>query len=369
VYVDAMIARDRDTDANGTLDQRLYVMQDANFNVTALVDISGSVVERYVYDAFGAVTVLDASWAIQSGGSNYVWVYLHQGGRFDSVSGLYNFRNRDYSPTLGRWVTMEPIGTNSGTNNLYECLENDPLTSLEPSGLKVCVIAIEGFLGKPKFSYDPLGKIYKDLATNAVSTLKNQEIEYAYYGALEGGTREKLASLAKNKKANDFIVIVGYSWGGARAVDLTRNVTTELKWAPGPFGGAKILPHLEDVCRPHGNAIDLIFTINPVPRPDPTAKFPGSPKADVLARTWINHYQEVDTSTLAALTGFIDKKRDRGLPGQAITGAKNIPYTAKDLAVIPDPNNKGRVFTEGNEHIFIPYSKSVQDSFVNSIKA
>src|SRR5262249_22934938 len=38
VYADAMLLRDRDTDANGSLDERLWVQQDANYNVTALVD-------------------------------------------------------------------------------------------------------------------------------------------------------------------------------------------------------------------------------------------------------------------------------------------------------------------------------------------
>ena len=41
VYVDGLVLRDRDTDANGTLDERLYSMQDANWNTTALVSISG----------------------------------------------------------------------------------------------------------------------------------------------------------------------------------------------------------------------------------------------------------------------------------------------------------------------------------------
>jgi YD repeat-containing protein len=35
VYVDALIARDRDTDSNGSLEERLYAQHDANFNVTA----------------------------------------------------------------------------------------------------------------------------------------------------------------------------------------------------------------------------------------------------------------------------------------------------------------------------------------------
>ena len=53
VYVDALILRDRDSDGDGTLDERLWVVQDANFNVTAVVDDSGEVVERYIYDPFG----------------------------------------------------------------------------------------------------------------------------------------------------------------------------------------------------------------------------------------------------------------------------------------------------------------------------
>jgi hypothetical protein len=48
--VDALVLRDRDTGGDPELDERLYVQQDANFNVTALVDTAGNVVERYVYD-------------------------------------------------------------------------------------------------------------------------------------------------------------------------------------------------------------------------------------------------------------------------------------------------------------------------------
>src|SRR5207237_5877853 len=89
VYVDAMIERDRDADGNPAngLEERLYVQQDANWNVTALVNTSGSVVERYVYDAYGAVTYLNATWGTLSG-SAYSSIYLHQGGRLDTATGL-----------------------------------------------------------------------------------------------------------------------------------------------------------------------------------------------------------------------------------------------------------------------------------------
>jgi YD repeat-containing protein len=66
-YVDELVLRDRDTDANGSLDERLYAMQDANYNVTGIVDTSGAVVERYTYTPYGVRTVLTANWQPTTG--------------------------------------------------------------------------------------------------------------------------------------------------------------------------------------------------------------------------------------------------------------------------------------------------------------
>ena len=49
VWVDAMIFRDRDSDSDGSLDERVYVQQDANYNVTSLIDITGAVLKRFVH--------------------------------------------------------------------------------------------------------------------------------------------------------------------------------------------------------------------------------------------------------------------------------------------------------------------------------
>ncbi|MCI0702284.1 MAG: RHS repeat-associated core domain-containing protein, partial [Planctomycetia bacterium] len=104
------------------------------FNVTALVNTSGSVVERYAYTPFGVVTVMNASWTT-IGSSAYAWAYLHQGGRFDSTSGLYHFRNRDFSATLGRWTTMDLIRYSAADNNLYRAVGNQPVALTDPTGL------------------------------------------------------------------------------------------------------------------------------------------------------------------------------------------------------------------------------------------
>jgi RHS repeat-associated protein len=109
------------------------VQQDANWNVTAVVDASGNVAERYVYDPYGGATVLAPDWSSR-GTSLFGWIYLHQGGRFDTTSGLYYFRNRDYSPTLGRWMELDPLGYSGGDNNLYRYEQNGPTNSTDSTG-------------------------------------------------------------------------------------------------------------------------------------------------------------------------------------------------------------------------------------------
>jgi RHS repeat-associated protein len=132
VYVDAMILRDRSV-SGGTLNERLLVQQDANWNVTAVVNSSGSVVEREVYDPYGSVSFLTNAWTTEAA-SAYLWTYDFQGGRFDIVSGLYNYRNRNESPTLGRWEQMDPIGFGGNDIDLFRYASDNPAVGLDPTG-------------------------------------------------------------------------------------------------------------------------------------------------------------------------------------------------------------------------------------------
>jgi RHS repeat-associated protein len=142
VYVDALVLRDRDADGNsgtgaGGREERLYALQDANWNITALVSTSGTVVERYAYDPFGAATVLNPDFSAKAGGqSGYAWTILFQGLRQSPVTALYHARNRDYSATLGRWVSTDPIGFAAGDQNLYRFVGNGPVDGIDPSGLQ-----------------------------------------------------------------------------------------------------------------------------------------------------------------------------------------------------------------------------------------
>jgi RHS repeat-associated protein len=137
VYLDAIVLRDRDANGDGTLEERLWAVQDPHFNVTALLDGSGNVVERYAYDPFGAITVYDISWNVRAGGSSYGMVYLFQGLRFDKDTGLYDARNRFLGPTLGRWLQEDPLSFAAGDSNFYRALGNRPISAMDPTGLEI----------------------------------------------------------------------------------------------------------------------------------------------------------------------------------------------------------------------------------------
>ena len=150
-YIDAPVLRWRDsdweTDENHTLDETMYYCNDANMNVTALIDgtsgspTEGQVVERYLYDAYGSVTFCDSAWTpTQVFGyfdhpvSMYDNEILYCGYRFDPETGLYLARRRYYQPTIGRWTTRDPIGY-ADRMNLYECVASDPPRYVDPLGL------------------------------------------------------------------------------------------------------------------------------------------------------------------------------------------------------------------------------------------
>jgi RHS repeat-associated protein len=139
VYVDALVLRDRDTnsDPGDGFEERLYATQDANWNVTALVTTTGSVVTRYTYDPYGAAT---------RSGTDYDWVYLHQGLRYDSVAELYDNRARAYSPTLMRFLQNDPIGFPAGDADLYRRVGDDPVNATDPMGLseRVLLLTVPG---------------------------------------------------------------------------------------------------------------------------------------------------------------------------------------------------------------------------------
>jgi len=133
-YVDAPVVRFQDSDTNGTLNNTLYYTYDAQFNVTALIEPDGDVVERYVYDPYGQVTIYDGTWSSTRASSSFDNCIMYCGYWFDKESGNYIARRRYLTPPLGRWLTTDPIGYGDGMN-WYQYVGGAPTVAVDPDGL------------------------------------------------------------------------------------------------------------------------------------------------------------------------------------------------------------------------------------------
>ena len=132
-YIDDLVLRDRS--AGGTLDERLYALQDANWNVTAIVDDGGDVEERYRYSAYGTPTFLQPDFSPKTPNeSEFDWQTLYCGYRFDEDSGLYCVRYRYLNAVLGEWITRDPVKYDAGLN-LYNYCTTMPIQRVDPLGL------------------------------------------------------------------------------------------------------------------------------------------------------------------------------------------------------------------------------------------
>ncbi len=113
---------------------RYFYIKDRQFNIRAISDASGNLVETYDYSAFGLVDIYDTQDNKYSQ-STIGNPYGYTGRRWDSEVALWHFRNRAYSPTLGRFLQRDPAGFVDGLN-LYAYVKNNPLRFLDPMGWK-----------------------------------------------------------------------------------------------------------------------------------------------------------------------------------------------------------------------------------------
>jgi RHS repeat-associated protein len=83
-----------------------------------------------LYGAFGEMVGFRPTLALASEPA----LYGFTGRQLDPESGLYYMRARVFMPSIGRFLSQDPIGLRGGMN-LYEYARNNPLSFIDPSGL------------------------------------------------------------------------------------------------------------------------------------------------------------------------------------------------------------------------------------------
>jgi RHS repeat-associated protein len=103
-----------------------FACYDGNGNVVALVDTTSTVSARYEYGPFGEPIGLRGAFA-ETNPIRWSTKYM------DAETELVCYGNRYYSPSLGRWISRDPIEEQDG-NNLYAYVGNNPVNGIDPLG-------------------------------------------------------------------------------------------------------------------------------------------------------------------------------------------------------------------------------------------
>ncbi|WP_162184672.1 RHS repeat domain-containing protein [Sphingomonas hengshuiensis] len=105
----------------GTSDRR-FLYADERGSIVAVADNSGNKIATNSYDEFGIP---------QAGGNTGRFQYTGQ--VWLPELGMYHYKARTYSPTLGRFLQADPIGYGDGLNK-YAYVGNDAINRIDPSG-------------------------------------------------------------------------------------------------------------------------------------------------------------------------------------------------------------------------------------------
>ena|GEM_PF-5163089 len=96
-----------------------------------LSNSNASIIWRWQSDAFGS-TLADED--PDGDGQRFVFNLRFPGQYFDGESGLYYNYFRYYDPSIGRYITSDPIGLNAGVNT-YAYVESNPINFFDSFGL------------------------------------------------------------------------------------------------------------------------------------------------------------------------------------------------------------------------------------------
>ncbi len=112
----------------------LHYHSDQFGSVKFLLDQNAVGIEKYTYDAFGAPTI--TSWTGQPRTeSAYGNRFMFTGREYLAPTGLYDYRNRIYSPVIGRFLQTDPTGFDAGDNNLFRYVGHNPVSRTDSNGL------------------------------------------------------------------------------------------------------------------------------------------------------------------------------------------------------------------------------------------
>ncbi len=218
----------RDNYASGSFSSRIYFTHDMLGSVTAVLNASGGVLQREVFDSYGNAEFLAANFSPQ-GSDNYNLGFLWQDGRRDQTTQDYLFGARWYSPTAQVWLSWDPENYVNGPDAYINRADN-PINREDPTGLKTIVVAFGGLGGN-----GPIDPYWKNAVMKANANAEYDEYEWTQAAKAYKDTIDELKAkvpltpafaklpadgpFARPDCLRNTIVVLGHSFGGNAAYD------------------------------------------------------------------------------------------------------------------------------------------------------
>lgn len=160
VWIGSRIAQERDATATNTrryfrdgerrglgqVMQSYFYTRDHLGSIREMTNSAGAVQARYEYDPYGKRTKLTGFGATLDMDFGYTGHYHH------APSGWNLTLYRAYNPSLGRWLSRDPVGEAGGIN-LYGYVGNDPLARFDPLGLFEVIVFNPHLRGRSQFGH------------------------------------------------------------------------------------------------------------------------------------------------------------------------------------------------------------------------
>ena len=163
-----------------------YLHADISGNIAFASDASGNLVGTNRYTPYGSLIS-------QMGAHNGRFMFSSK--EWEPGAGLYCYGYRFYSPSLGRWLSRDPLGEFADPlHNLYRFVGNNPLNAVDPDGRQAIQNRIDFYM--PGYgasqSYQMMGVNTRLLSVNNIQIygataqfIGRAAIESSFVGDLE----------------------------------------------------------------------------------------------------------------------------------------------------------------------------------------
>jgi len=141
LYLDEQLVYDYDADGDGNFDaidqqggdKRYYVTHAFLYSASAVIDATGSVLERYDYEPYGTPSLWSGDYADTRSQTTLTSIFLFTGQLYDPETGLYHYKARAHHRTIGRFLQRDPAGP-GGAAGGYEYARGVPCAALDSLG-------------------------------------------------------------------------------------------------------------------------------------------------------------------------------------------------------------------------------------------